>query len=430
MIGDKRRLEEDFSSGARRKKRHLVAGSKAEEIRSNGKVEVRSLPTDIDETAETTENSEGPKGASPVADEDSDLGSDSSSKTSADSDSDSGTSSDSSSGEESDDDDIGESEKDLLHKEMQSLQEHYNRLEDALKRENVQTIRDADLGKSIHHLEEVHELFETAKDHNMVSFLPKDALIFKSISQQSSDTARNLKLGTSRKGLNPSIFNFKLTEYLSYEQNQPTNPDMDDITEDIANTQFANYNWAKLGALSYLASRRSYTSNFLLGALSLEKKKVRTHTQRTVDEVNETVTANRVTLNDIQKGDTDSSVKMMKQHFHVFAEKSKMKKVNLFEYFIDPGSYARTIENMLYTSFMLNYGKIILVHGEDGIPYIQVADKDTIQKDPELYQKIKDNDESHSQFIVRLEMDVWEALIKKYNITKPYVDPQLLSHED
>ena len=140
--------------------------------------------------------------------------------------------------------------------------------------------------------------------------------------------------------------------------------------------QFGQFNWFKMGMLFQSISKSPLTVDHLLGPFAAEKK-VRAPSQRvrTQDAVGQAKTADRVTGDSLSSTQEATTPELVKRCFKILTDKIGYKQINLFKFIIDPQSFAKSVENLFYTSFLIKEGKIVLEEDADGYPAIRRKDK-------------------------------------------------------
>lgn len=99
---------------------------------------------------------------------------------------------------------------------------------------------------------------------------------------------------------------------------------------------------------------------------------------------------------------------------------SKLKKVcrekggmNYYQFLIDPSSFSHTIENIFHFSFLVKEGRAGVKVGDDGYPFVFL---------PENVDKAGQSQKSSkNQVIVSLDMNRWQDLIEKLQITEAFI---------
>lgn len=49
-------------------------------------------------------------------------------------------------------------------------------------------------------------------------------------------------------------------------------------------------------------------------------------------------------------------------------------RVGYFQFLVDPESFGRTVENMFHFSFLVKDGRVGVIMGKDGVPYIYLRE--------------------------------------------------------
>lgn len=83
--------------------------------------------------------------------------------------------------------------------------------------------------------------------------------------------------------------------------------------------------------------------------------------------------------------------------------------LSYFHTVLDPGSFARSVENVYHLSFLVREGAVSChVDEEHGLPFIAP-----------VAEKARGGQAKEHQFIVSLDMQRWQELIKAFNIEQP-----------
>ena len=71
------------------------------------------------------------------------------------------------------------------------------------------------------------------------------------------------------------------------------------------------------------------------------------------------------------KEEEESTTKDVQHIMYCVARACRSKgRVGYFQFLVDPESFGRTVENMFHLSFLVKDGRVGVVMGQDGIPYI------------------------------------------------------------
>ncbi|KAL8387505.1 hypothetical protein RB595_009859 [Gaeumannomyces hyphopodioides] len=89
--------------------------------------------------------------------------------------------------------------------------------------------------------------------------------------------------------------------------------------------------------------------------------------------------------------------------------------IDLLRFAVNPRSFAQTVENMFYISFLIRDGKVNLDFDDDGLPSISAVDDDDDGESTE-----RSNPTRH-QAIIELDQAKWREVIDVFNITESII---------
>ncbi|GME95241.1 unnamed protein product [Ambrosiozyma monospora] len=265
-------------------------------------------------------------------------------------------------------------------------------------------------------LNEVDTLFTATKSAGQSAIVAKDAATLKEIGHQAHLATKNLKLGPSAKELDFDAFVSGFIDRFGVSGDQA----YDSEYGSSGNGNVARFNFMAAGLLFNACSRRSASSDFLLGPLEIVRK-VRTMKARVKDDSRKNVSkkANEKSASDLMSEDKkDDTVSNTVRCFKALKTVG-LGKVNLFKFFIDPKSFGKSVENLFYTSFLINNEKAILGKDEFGVPFIQVANDEVLKELPHYNLTLNESFKSH--IIFNLDHDTWKGLIETYEITEAFL---------
>ncbi|SCV04275.1 LANO_0G09208g1_1 [Lachancea nothofagi CBS 11611] len=346
------------------------------------------------------------------------------------------------------------------HSEFEILQ-GYREVDKNVSKDRVEIARNGGKSIALDRLKAVDNLFNKAAaiDTNRNSLLAEDSRAVLNVSELTELSVRNLKLDSSQHALYADdVLNyskrFMLKDYFQINDlsEQPTDLRTQDL-EDTQNSlgqdanlagsgheiaqrrlqrgflkqfeqydQFMQFDWFKLGMLYQTKSRAPAIVDHLLGPFAAEKK-VRAPSQRRriTEAVGKAVTAQRVTKESLNSTEDKTTPEQVKKCFEVLTKKNGYGKIGLFKFIIDPNSFARSVENLFYTSFLIKEGKVILEEDSDGYPAIRPKEKlpkDGHQRDLEIQRR---NDARQNHLIFQLDMSTWRKLIKEFDIVQSFI---------
>lgn len=337
----------------------------------------------------------------------------------------------------------------------------YRDVDKDVSKDRVEVARNGDIAIALDRLKAIDTLFDrmVSVNSNRNSLLAQDSKAALNVSELAQLSVRNLKLDESQRVLGISdVINyskrFMLKEYFDAngvkQERAKVNPSDDAEEEDSSNAQddsatnqdvyaqrrqqrsfldqfdqynrFTQFNWFKMGMLFRTISKTPLTVDHLLGPFAAEKK-IRSSSQRirTTDIVGEAVTAERVTKSSLNSTQEETTPEQVKKCFKVLIEKNGLKQINLFKFIIHPKSFAKSVENLFYTSFLIKGGKLVLEEDEDGFPAIRPKEglpKNPHDREVEIQRR---NDARQNHIIFQLDMATWRRLIQRFDITSPFI---------
>ncbi|KAM3161836.1 Non-structural maintenance of chromosomes element 4 [Lachancea thermotolerans] len=337
----------------------------------------------------------------------------------------------------------------------------YRDVDKDVSKDRVEVARNGDIAIALDRLKAIDTLFDrmVSVNSNRNSLLAQDSKAALNVSELAQLSVRNLKLDESQRVLGISdVINyskrFMLKEYFNAngvkQDRAKVNPSDDAEEEDSSNAQddsatnqdvyaqrrqqrsfldqfdqynrFTQFNWFKMGMLYRTISKTPLTVDHLLGPFAAEKK-IRSSSQRirTTDIVGEAVTAERVTKSSLNSTQEETTPEQVKKCFKVLIEKNGLKQINLFKFIIHPKSFAKSVENLFYTSFLIKGGKLVLEEDEDGFPAIRPKEglpKNPHDREVEIQRR---NDARQNHIIFQLDMATWRRLIQRFDITSPFI---------
>ncbi|KAF8586698.1 hypothetical protein K439DRAFT_1386760 [Ramaria rubella] len=171
--------------------------------------------------------------------------------------------------------------------------------------------------------------------------------------------------------------------------------------------------WEKVGRLALAKSHRVPVMDFMLGPLSTEQKQ-RKKVNRPKFEKNKEKEQKPqqagyprgLTEDDIQRAEneTTKNVAMIEKVL-----RSQTKKLNFFQFVVNPGDFGQTVENLFYVSFLIREAKCCLEFDEDtGEPMIYSC-KQPVQKD-------YDDGVRKQQIVLEMDMETWKYAIDVFKI--------------
>ncbi|ODV59538.1 Smc5-Smc6 complex subunit NSE4 ASCRUDRAFT_14593 [Ascoidea rubescens DSM 1968] len=217
-------------------------------------------------------------------------------------------------------------------------------------------------------------------------------------------------------------------KYISLDDHHPSKKSKENNKKKPAKTSrnTNKINFLRVGTASLFFSKKAPTIDFLNTTMNVKKKRFKQHQINDLPN-GEKITADKLTLDDLKntsdlkKDDTAKSVHLCYKVFQKYTkEHPNDKKINIFNFFINPKSFSKTVENMFYMSFLVKDNKIrINFNNDSGFPTVEeVVPLSKLDNQDSRYRsekKLYENDQVN-HIVFRLDYESWEKLIKIYNI--------------
>ncbi|QEU60726.1 Nse4 [Kluyveromyces lactis] len=346
----------------------------------------------------------------------------------------------------------------------------YRALEHEVQHDRLQITRDGDVRVMSKRLDEIEHLFGDLQSLNVNknAVLAQDSKAMKTISELLSLSMSTVKFDESGRLIKlEDILNsakkFMLKEYLEVtgmtepeydgnmeeeeladETHEPVNEFGDTRTSEVDNddvsafknrqkrsnylsqfgkyTEFNQFNWFKMGTLYQNLSHTPFTIDHMLGPLYVEKTVRKQREIRARDPVAELSTAERVTKESLNESQDETTPSHVRKCYKVLKEKEGGQQINLFKYIIDPNSFSKSVENLFYTSFLIKEGRLVLEDDPDGYPAVRIKEQLPDDSREREIEKQRRNDSRQNHIIFQMDMPTWRKLIKKFNITEPFLN--------
>lgn len=186
--------------------------------------------------------------------------------------------------------------------------------------------------------------------------------------------------------------------------------------------QFEQFNWFKLGGLFNNLSKNATTVDHLLGPFSVQKKVRAPVVRREQDVVGAVTTADRITQSSLSSPEQVTTPEQVKRLFKILARKNGKQQINMFKFVINPKSFAKTVENLFYVSFLIKEGRVVLEEDPEGFPGIRI--KEGLPTDPRAKEiESQQRREAHQNHIIfQIDVPTWKKLIERFDIRTAFVD--------
>lgn len=310
-------------------------------------------------------------------------------------------------------------------------------------------------------LREADELYKNVKQTSEATI---DSRLLVETTDLSYRKINNLTLGDGSSGIDVDDFITKCIGFMKrgdepehHNRHEPTSTQTQrrrarptaDLDEVEGGDEGDTLNWDYLGRNAcFLYNARPCLTGFLLGPLSVQKK-VRQQTQRKAREGRSqgTQVVRPVELNDedlerqesaslavicteilqlltnalttgsrnVERECEQQGEDLADSEFRDILRRHGMADngcVPLFNFCVNPKSFGQTVENLFYVSFLIKEGKVGLDFDSFDLPTLGVAPPRTVTERQETMR---------NQAIFTLDFDVWEDIIKSFDIEKSII---------
>lgn len=183
----------------------------------------------------------------------------------------------------------------------------------------------------------------------------------------------------------------------------------------LPDTLLENQDWSVLETEITKHIKRVPEYTTLLGSLApLEKKVVNKKIMASKVQAVMKSPENVVVANKDEESIEETVDKIKK--FIKYYYKNNEKPLDFFRLILHPDDFSKTIENMLYVSFLVRDGIIKLVKDDTGILVIQLCSKEMI------LQRKQAGTHVNTQNVMSINMEQWKVLKDVYKLERPMLD--------
>lgn len=330
-----------------------------------------------------------------------------------------------------------QTETSLMSKTKLTKQDHlnaYNKLRQRMKNQLKLAAKGEGSALSLSNIEELKRLYNALEKEKVrdTKIHLEDSEVFKEASDFAALNARNLRFGEGGIALDERDVLKRLRKYAATDSSILSdivkedqdggdaygegNEDEDEepITDEYT---FNKVNWLKLGVLYHQISKKPILVDFLNGPLANEKKRA-TNRTRNVDDTRggRSTTARHVEASDLAQDEEKNTAYMVRLVYDKYLKKESKEEINFFKFFINPHSFAQSVENLFYTSFLIKDGRLKLYTGKLGVPCIsRVSQKELEQI------KLDSSNILSSHHIATFNYDVWQYFIQELDIKEAFL---------
>ncbi|KAM0752727.1 hypothetical protein T439DRAFT_323341 [Meredithblackwellia eburnea MCA 4105] len=249
---------------------------------------------------------------------------------------------------------------------------------------------------------------------------PAEAVIDSQVLMAASDAgalkARQLKLDKS--AFDTEEFLTKLNQFMGGSSAQGARGRHDEEEEEEDEPVVETFDkWIKVGRMLAMESRRVPVLDHMYGPLSIQVKVKKARQVRATQKIDERerVRGEALEADDVQKDNQETS-KMVSDINKILMD---VEPIPYLAFIMNPDSFAQTVENMFYFSFLIKEGRAeIKVDTDPSSRHYQ----DAVCRSYDI-QQAPDNqaDVGKKQLVFELTEELWKDSIKAYDITESVI---------
>ncbi|KAJ6626035.1 Nse4 C-terminal-domain-containing protein [Mycena sp. CBHHK59/15] len=249
---------------------------------------------------------------------------------------------------------------------------------------------------------EADKIFEKVKNPQEATL---DSSFFVKTTTINSQKARAMKSGTGT--FDVEDFITKLVGFMG--GNRPPEDPSSDVSD--AEEDDAPLEWKKIGRRALAKSRRVPAMGFMLGPLSIEQKQRASNKQRAKFEKDkkDITRPQELKEEDIARSENETT----KNVATVAAVLSQVVSINIFRLVVNPESFAQSVENIFYLSFLIRDAQATFQITDDGEPIVFACEEPS---DEDLAEGLLKR-----QLIFEFDMKTWKRAIEVFQIKKPFI---------
>ncbi|KAJ3754682.1 Nse4 C-terminal-domain-containing protein, partial [Lentinula raphanica] len=170
--------------------------------------------------------------------------------------------------------------------------------------------------------------------------------------------------------------------------------------------------WERIGKLASRKSKRVVIAGFMLGPISRQGTRKRKRSGRMKKKPETDLRRpQEITQKELSERPADETMRnVLTVSTHPCQR--DVGPTNFFQFIMNPASFAQSVENLFYMSFLFREGRLGLYLGEDNEPIVYDAHQSRSQ--------LLRNSESHSA-VFEIDMATWKRAVEVFNISDPLI---------
>lgn len=178
-----------------------------------------------------------------------------------------------------------------------------------------------------------------------------------------------------------------------------------------------------LGEHFYKVSKRAPSASFMMGPIYITKKPVTRKPRGEVLRIdhNTQKSAQQLESSDIQQGANQSTETIKDIYLRLDNQVKQDGPISLYQLVLNPESFAQSVENLFFVSFLVRDGKVSIAPDEDGVPIVSTEDLTKVSGTANGDSSSSSKKADRRQVVVNLDEESYEELIKLFEIEESFI---------
>uniref|UniRef100_A0A8C8SI76 Non-structural maintenance of chromosomes element 4 n=1 Tax=Pelusios castaneus TaxID=367368 RepID=A0A8C8SI76_9SAUR len=188
-----------------------------------------------------------------------------------------------------------------------------------------------------------------------------------------------------------------------------------------------NNAWHTLGAEAERYFRRAPSYHYMLGSFNADppvpRQRIERQKRNAGAEEKRAMPAQLKKMEESHQEATEKEVERILGLLQTYFREDPNAPISLFDFVIDPNSFARTVENIFHVSFIIRDGFARIKLDQDRLPIIE----------PSHEEEGRQNDQSaqvRNQAIISLSHQDWKDIVETFEITEPMIPPPAVRQQN
>ncbi|XP_003218669.1 non-structural maintenance of chromosomes element 4 homolog A [Anolis carolinensis] len=200
-----------------------------------------------------------------------------------------------------------------------------------------------------------------------------------------------------------------------------------DSDEDQNTSGFLPNNaWYKLGEEAKKYFRRAPVFHFMLGTFTadppVEKPRIERQRKKAGPQEETAMPAQLKKMEESHQEATEKEVERILGLLQAYHQEDPNTPISYLEFVTDPRSFARTVENMFYVSFLIRDGLAGVKLDPDKLPIIEPLNPEGEENDQDSLLR--------KQAVISMNYEEWQKIVETFEISAPMIPPTTGTQSD